>query len=280
MSLWRMQIATIRIFFFLVPIGRFRFPCWRGFWTLDITSFSVVWFRAFRWSSDVRKQTWKVSSWGLPLTCKHDVTFRRSRSGKRPSEPPYSRLYGSPAYCLDWSSYRFKYGKNYLTWKILKAMYSLAENTMTSMNAISTSCRGLVLPITAPNDISTAADVKSADIKLWKENHRNNCFWAGYEIKYEGSYAAVAPMIIMFIVHYKLNLWYDFFQLWANSCRVVLLMWKWRQYTCIVRISQYIYEVSARPVPKSLTFMPWKKMMFKTCTHRKFEFGKISICYT
>ena len=153
-------------FLLLFPIGRFRFRCWCGFWTLDITSFSVVWCRAFRWSSDVCKETWKVTL----------------HSGKRPSKPPYSRLYGSPAYCLDWSSYRFKYGKNYLTWKTLKAMYSLAENTMTSMNAISTSCRGLVLPITAPNDISTAAEVKSADIKLWKEHHRTNCFWAGYEI--------------------------------------------------------------------------------------------------
>ena len=37
----------------------------------------------------VTKQTCKLSFWGLPLTCDHDVTFRHSRSGKLLSNPPH-----------------------------------------------------------------------------------------------------------------------------------------------------------------------------------------------
>ena len=48
----------------LIVIRRFRFSCWSGFWA----SFRVVWCHALIWSSDVCKQTWKVSFWGLSLT--------------------------------------------------------------------------------------------------------------------------------------------------------------------------------------------------------------------
>mgnify|MGYP001793568561 CR=1 FL=1 len=49
----------------------------------------VIWRHAFRCSSDDCKQTWKVSFWGMPLTCEHDVTFRHSHSGKRLSKALY-----------------------------------------------------------------------------------------------------------------------------------------------------------------------------------------------
>ena len=70
-------------------LGRFRFPRWRKFWTRDITSSCVIWRHAFKLKFRRWKQTWKQRFWGWPLTCGHDVTFRRSRSGKRLSKPPY-----------------------------------------------------------------------------------------------------------------------------------------------------------------------------------------------
>ena len=70
-------------------IERFRFPRWRGFWTRDITSSCVIWRHAFKVEFRRSKQTWKQSFWGWPLTCGHDVTFRRSRSSKRLSKPLY-----------------------------------------------------------------------------------------------------------------------------------------------------------------------------------------------
>jgi len=45
-------------------------------------------------------------------------------------------------------------------------MYSLAANMGTSSSAITTSCNGLVFPMTAPKEIRTAAAVKSAVIRL------------------------------------------------------------------------------------------------------------------
>ena len=72
----------------LISIERFRFPRWREFWTRDITSSCVIWRHAFKLKFRRWKQTWKQRFWGWPLTCGHDVTFRRSRSGKRLSKPP------------------------------------------------------------------------------------------------------------------------------------------------------------------------------------------------
>ena len=69
-------------------IRRFRFPRWRKFWTRDITNSCVVWRHAFKLKFRRWKQTWKQSFWGWPLTCVRDGTFRRSRSGKRLSQPP------------------------------------------------------------------------------------------------------------------------------------------------------------------------------------------------
>ena len=79
-------------------IERFRFPRWCEFWTRDITSSCVVWRHAFNLKFRRSKPTWKQSIWGWPLTCGHDVTFRRSRSGKRLSKPPYWYLPSSLKY--------------------------------------------------------------------------------------------------------------------------------------------------------------------------------------
>ena len=73
-------------------LERFRFPCWREFWTRDITSSCVIWRHAFNLKFRGTKQTWQQSFWGWPLTSSHDVTFRRSRSGKRLSKPPYCNV--------------------------------------------------------------------------------------------------------------------------------------------------------------------------------------------
>ena len=71
------------------PLGRFSFPCWRGFWTCDITRSWVIWCHAFKMTFRHCTQSWKQSFWGWPLKCGHDVTFRRSSSDKRLSKPPY-----------------------------------------------------------------------------------------------------------------------------------------------------------------------------------------------
>ena len=76
-------------------LERFRFPRWREFWTRDINSSCVIWRHAFNLKFRRSKQTWKQSFWGWPLTCGHDVTVRRSRSGKRLSKPPYCERDGS-----------------------------------------------------------------------------------------------------------------------------------------------------------------------------------------
>ena len=47
------------------PIGRFRFPCWRKFWTRDITSSCVIWRHAFKPKFRRSKQTWKSIEVGL-----------------------------------------------------------------------------------------------------------------------------------------------------------------------------------------------------------------------
>ena len=75
----------------MVIIGRFRFPCWRGCWMRDITSFCVIWRHAFKMKFRRCKQTWKQSLTGWPLTCEHDVTFSRWRASK-------SELLSKPLY--------------------------------------------------------------------------------------------------------------------------------------------------------------------------------------
>ena len=68
---------------FVLIIGRFRVSRWRQFWTHDITFSCVIWCHAFNLKFSRRKQTWEHGFWGWPLTCSHDLIFRRSRSGKR-----------------------------------------------------------------------------------------------------------------------------------------------------------------------------------------------------
>ena len=82
--------ASKEFFYSLAPVERFRFPRWREFWTRDITSSCVglLWRHAFKMKFRRSKQTWKQSFWGWPLTCGHDVTFRRSRSGECLSTKP------------------------------------------------------------------------------------------------------------------------------------------------------------------------------------------------
>ena len=65
-----------------LALGRFRFPCWSGFWAHVITSSCVIRSHAFRLKFRRCKQTWKLSFWGWSLTSDHDVTFRCSYSGK------------------------------------------------------------------------------------------------------------------------------------------------------------------------------------------------------
>ena len=84
----RKHLDTLHNFHACMTIERFRFPRWREFWTRDITSSCVMWRHAFNLKFRRSKQTWKQSFWGWPLTCGHDVTFGRSRSGKRLSKPP------------------------------------------------------------------------------------------------------------------------------------------------------------------------------------------------
>lgn len=54
------------------------------------------------------------------------------------------------------------------------AKYSLAVYTATSTRPMTISCRGDVLPSTAPIEISTAATVTSADIRLLNRNKSAN----------------------------------------------------------------------------------------------------------
>ena len=65
------------------PLGMFRLPRWHGLWKVlkrDITGSCVIWRHVLRPKFRRCKQTWKMIFWGWPLTCDHDVTFRRSRS--------------------------------------------------------------------------------------------------------------------------------------------------------------------------------------------------------
>ena len=107
-------------------LDRFRFPRWRGFWKRDFINSCVIWRDAFKMKFRHCKQTWEQSFWGWPLMCDHDVTFRRSCSGKRLSKPPnvyhshQSCLLTTVLVCEDWPWYRLKYWRcqmMYCVWK-------------------------------------------------------------------------------------------------------------------------------------------------------------------
>ena len=85
-EIWNEKKAVFKLEY---KLERFRFPRLREFWTRDITGSCVIWRHAFNLKFRRSKQTSKQSFSGWPLTCGHDVTFRRSRSGKRLSKPPY-----------------------------------------------------------------------------------------------------------------------------------------------------------------------------------------------
>ena len=49
------------------------------------------------------------------------------------------------------------------TWNLSSPIHSLTWDSTTSISAMMSSCKGLVFPRTAPNDINTVAAAKSAD---------------------------------------------------------------------------------------------------------------------
>ena len=100
----------------------------------DIISHCVIWRNAFKLKFRQYKKTWNQSFWDWPLMCGHDVTFRRSRSGKRLNLPNINCGSWLPnpwgfSLSLATADFSLKSFAEYVWWRVFEAWWRICYFT-------------------------------------------------------------------------------------------------------------------------------------------------------